>query len=298
MQEKRDIYQAVTDRIIEALERGCPPWVRPWTLGAGDGRPRNAATGRPYHGVNQLLLWATAQEAGYRADRWLTYRQAAEAGGHVRRGERGTLVVFWKFVEREVLDGDGQPVLNEDGRPRTRVIPFARGYTVFNVEQCDGLPGRMQVPEEPPGWDPLAEAEQIVQASGARIEHRGNRAFYQRRADFIRVPPRGAFRDQGGYYATLLHELVHWTGHKDRLDRKFGRFGDADYAFEELVAELGAAFLCARLGIRGELRHEGYINSWLEVLKQDKRAIFRAASRAREAAEYLAEDNRAIEAAA
>ncbi len=288
MQDKRDIYQAVTDRIIEALERGCPPWVRPWTPTSGDDRPRNAVSGRPYHGVNQLLLWATAQEAGFRTDRWLTYRQARELGGHVRQGEKGTLVVFWKFVEHEERDRDGNVVHDEDGNPRTRVIPFARGYTVFNVEQCDDLPESMLPVERDPDWEPFEEAERLVQASGARIEHRGNRAFYRRSGDFIRIPPRGAFADQGGYYATLMHELTHWTGHESRLDRKFGRaFGDADYAFEELVAELGAAFLCANLGIQGELRHEGYISSWLEVLKQDKRAIFRAASLARKAAEYL-----------
>lgn len=292
MQTKKDLYQAVTDRIVQALEQGTVPWVRPWKAQPGDDRPRNAVTGRPYHGINHLLLWATAIERGYQTDRWLTYRQAQEAGGHVRRGEKGTLVVFWKFVEREVLDEQGRPLLDEDGQPRRRVIPFARGYTVFNVEQCEDLPERLLPREEPPTWSPFEAAEQVVAASGATIRHRGSQAFYSPEGDFICMPPRGSFPTQDGYYATLMHELTHWTGHPRRLARKLGRVhGDADYAFEELVAELGSAFICARLGITGELRHEGYIASWLEVLKQDKRAIFRAAARAREAAEYLVGDN-------
>ena len=288
--KKFDIYQSVTQRILEALERGERPWSRPWRLNPTDGVPRNAVTGRPYHGINVLLLWGAAQLEGYTSQRWLTYRQASEAGGHVRKGERGELIVFWKFLERERLDDDGRPVLGDDGEPQTVTIPVARGYFVFNTEQCEDLPeGLAPAPEADPDWDPAPAAEAFVAATGAQIRHGGNRAFYAPAADRIQMPHREQFAGEDGYYGTLLHELTHWTGAEHRLHRRFDRFGTEAYAFEELVAELGAAFLCARLGLAAEPRedHASYLRSWLKVLKEDHKAIFSAAAAARAATEFL-----------
>lgn len=291
MSKKFDIYQSVTNRIVEALERGARPWNRPWRTLPGDGVPRNAVSGRPYHGINVMLLWGAAQLRGFSSQRWLTYRQAREAGGHVRKGETGELVVFWKFLRKEKHDEEGHPVLDAEGNPVEETVPIARGYWVFNVEQCEGLPEAVAglSPVEDPEWDPVPGAEAFVAATGAEIHHGGNRAFYAPHADRIQMPPRERFEEQDTYYGTLLHELTHWTGHGSRLGRRFDRFGSEAYAFEELVAELGAAFLCARLGLASEPRedHAGYIDHWLEVLKKDKKAVFTAASAARSAVEYL-----------
>jgi antirestriction protein ArdC len=294
MSKKFDIYENVTNRLLEALERGTRPWSRPWRTVPGEGVPRNAVSGRPYHGINVMLLWGASQLRGFSSQRWLTYRQARTAGGHVRHGEKGELIVFWRFLERERQrerhDDDGRPVLDEDGLPRKEIIPLARGYTVFNVEQCEDLPESVSGGRETdPEWDPVPGAEAFIAATGADIRHGGNRAFYAPHADRIQMPPRGRFDQVDGYYDTLLHELTHWTGHESRLGRQFDRFGSEAYALEELVAELGAAFLCARLGLASEPRedHAGYINGWLRVLKRDKKAIFSAASAARSALEYL-----------
>lgn len=292
---KRDLYQEVTDRIIAALENGHAPWVKPWsgdTAATLSGMPVNAITSRPYHGVNVPLLWTEERVRGFATGRWLTFRQARDAGAHVRKGEKGTLVVFFKPIEKQAADRDGRPLVDGRGEPVLKTIPLLRGFTVFNVDQVEDLPEQYRVdPPLPEGFAPIQAAEATVTQSGVMLRHGGDQAFYTPVFDRVQMPPREAFVDAQGYYGTLLHELTHWTGHQSRLARegiiKHEGFGSESYAFEELVAELGSAFLCAQLGIHGDLRHEGYIASWLSVLRKDKRAIFRAASQARKAADFL-----------
>jgi len=278
---RRDICREVTDAIVAELERGVAPWVRPWNV-PDPGLPRNGATGRGYHGLNVVLLWAAANRNGYASQQWFTYKQAQELGGHVRRGERSSLVTFWKFLERAERD----PETGETVRKR---IPLLRHYNVFNREQCDGLPEPEASPVASLSEQERHErAERFMGATGAEIRHGGGRAFYSPHGDYVQLPPFATFRDGASYYGTACHELAHWSGQPSRCNRTFGgRFGDDAYAAEELVAELGAAFLCAELGIDGQLQHPEYLGNWLQVLRNDKRAIFTAASKAREAAEYL-----------
>jgi antirestriction protein ArdC len=240
----------------------------------------------PYRGINVIMLWAQAVAKGYAAPIWMTFKQAQELGAHVRKGETGTLVVYASTITR--TDSDGQ-----SGEDVERTIPFMKGYTVFNVEQIDGLPGIYHQPAQEP-LDPMARnalADRFFTATTADIHHGGNRAFYSEGDDRVQMPPFETFRDPESYYATLAHELTHWTKHPRRLDREFGRkrWGDEGYAIEELVAELGAAFICADLGLATEPRadHAAYIASWIKVLKDDKRAIFSAAAHAERAAEFL-----------
>ena len=243
------------------------------------------AEGKPYRGVNVLMLWASAMEKGYGSPIWMTYRQAAELGGQVRKGEKGSLVVYAASVTKTVTDDKGEAEEKE--------IPFMKGYTVFNVEQIDGLPGHYYA-TAPPATNGIARldaADRFFAATDATIRHGGSQAFYSPGQDLVQMPPMPSFHSQEGYYATLAHEMTHWTRHTSRLDRDFGRqrFGDAGYAMEELVAEIGAAYLCADLGITPETRedHAAYIGSWLKVLRDDKRAIFTAASHADRAADHL-----------
>ena len=284
---RQDIYTRVTNQITLQLEKGIRPWIKPWSVEHTAGRitrplRHNAV---PYRGVNVLLLWSEALAKGYAAPLWMTYKQSQEMGAQVRKGEHGSLVVFAdRFTKRET-DSAGQDVERE--------IPFMKGYTVFNVEQIDGLPAHYYAqPSNPlPLSDRLAHADQFVTATGAAIHLGGNQAYYSPAADRIQLPPFEAFKDKESFYATALHELSHWTRHETRLDRDFGRqrFGDAGYAREELVAELGSAFLCADLGITPEIRedHADYIGHWLNVLAEDNRAIFQAAAHAQRAADFL-----------
>ncbi len=280
----RDLYAETTARIVAALEQGAPPWVRPWSHDR-DTLPMNASSRRPYRGINALLLAIEASTHGYPLNRWLTYRQASELGGQVRQGEHGTLVVFWKLrkiaATADVYPEPEAPDLHQ------RVVPLLRAFTVFNLGQVDGVPPALQVVERHT-WEPEARAEELLLMSGATIHHGGARAYYQPGDDEIHLPPPHAFSEAGGYYGTALHELTHWTSHASRCNRQLGqRFGDDAYAAEELIAEMGAAFLCAHCRIDGELHHAGYLSSWLKVLRQDKRAIFVAATRAQQAADYL-----------
>jgi antirestriction protein ArdC len=247
--------------------------------------PMNAASRRPYRGINALLLAVEATSQGYPLNRWLTYRQASELGGQVCRGERGTTVVLWRLRKLSAAANahpdEGEPDLHE------RVIPLLRAFTVFNLAQADGVAPELQTIERH-NWDPDARAEDLLQMSGATIRHGGSRAFYRPGDDEIHLPPPRAFAEAGQYYATGLHELTHWTAHPSRCNRQLGqRFGDDAYAAEELIAEMGAAFLCAHCRLDGELHHAGYLASWLKVLRADKRAIFVAATRAQQAADYL-----------
>ena len=213
---QEDLYANVTGRIIDALERGAPPWVRPWSQDV-DSVPMNAASRRPYRGINALLLTLEANSHGYALNRWLTYRQASELGGQVRRGERGTTVVLWKLrklsATANAYPDEGEPDLHE------RVIPLLRAFTVFNLAQVDGVPATLQAVERH-DWNPDASAENLLQMSGATIRHGGSRAFYRPSDDEIHLPPPRAFADAGRYYATALHELCHWSSHPSRCNRQ------------------------------------------------------------------------------
>lgn len=283
------LYDEVTDRIIQELEEGRVPWVQPWgRLGAPTvGLPHNAVSGRPYSGVNILVLWGEGMARGYYGQGWLTFRQALAAGGVVRKGERGTSVVFAdRFVPKE---GPGRtPVPDGTDRDR-REVAFLKRFTLFNVAQCDGLSGAtVSEPEPLPVREIVPVAEAVIAASGVDFRIGGDRAYYAPCADFVQVPPQPAFFEQVNYYRTCLHELTHATGHASRLDRNLvNAFGSKDYAREELVAEIGSAFLCASLGIEPTVRHADYLAGWLEVLREDRRAIFRAASAASKAADWL-----------
>jgi antirestriction protein ArdC len=287
MTEKLDVYSRVTNKIIADLERGNLTWLQPWQAGHQAGpvsRPLRAG-GKAYRGVNVLMLWAAAMEKGYSCPLWLTYKQAAELGGQVRKGEHGSLVVYADKITKTGTDDTGADVEIK--------IPFMKGYTVFNAEQIDGLPGHFYatVPPLNNEINRLDPVESFFASTKANIQHGGNRAFYSPDRDLVQMPELQSFRDSESYYATLAHEMTHWTRHETRLNRDLGRkrFADAGYAMEELVAEIGAAFLCADLGIIPETRddHAAYIASWLTVLKDDKRAIFTAASHAQKAADYL-----------
>ena len=285
---RADVYQTVTDQIIAELEKGVRPWQRPWNASHLDGRvvlPLRH-NGIAYRGVNILSLWMAALAKGYGAPVWMTFKQATDLGGGVRKGEKGSLVVYADSITRKETDA-------ATGEEREADIHFMKGYTVFNVEQIDGLSAHYYVKPEPlPETFPrIARAEGFFAAGGAVIRHGGNQAYYAIGSDHVQMPPFESFRDPESYYATLAHECTHWTRHPSRLDRSFEqkRFGDDGYAMEELVAELGAAFLCAGLALSPELRadHASYLDHWLSILKADKRAIFTAAAHAQRAADLL-----------
>lgn len=288
--EKADVYSRVTNKIIADLEKGELTWRKPWssdTLAGRIMRPLRQ-NGMAYQGINIIMLWASAIEQGFTAPMWMTLRQANELGGKIQKGSRGSLVVYAdKITKQETNDSTGET--------EEQVIPFMKGYTVFNVEQIDGLPAHYYAKPEAPkpadGMERRAELDAFFAGTGAVIQHGGNRAYYSQGTDHIQMPPFSLFADPESYYATLAHEATHWTKHETRLDRDFGRktWGDEGYAREELVAEIGSAFLCAELCITPETRedHAAYIASWLKVLKEDKRAIFSAASHAQRAADFL-----------
>lgn len=285
-ENRANLYDEVTARIVAELEAGRFPWVQPWgRIGrTGPGLPRNALTARTYSGVNILILWGAVIEHDWPSQSWLTFRQAQEAGGCVRKGEHGEIVVyadrFTPEAEKERAQRDGD---------EARAVPFLRRFTVFNVAQCEGLrTGLASDPVPLPEREIVPVAEDVIAASGVDFRIGGDRAFYAPDPDFVQVPPQPAFFDQINYYRTCLHELTHATGHPKRLGRDLkNAFGSKDYAREELVAEMGSAFLCAALGIVPTVRHADYIGSWLEVLREDNRAIFRAASAATKAADWL-----------
>ncbi|CAN5319274.1 zincin-like metallopeptidase domain-containing protein [soil metagenome] len=282
---RASLYDEVTARIISELEAGRVPWVQPWgKTGTGPGLPRNALTARSYSGVNVLILWGAVIEQGWPSQSWLTFRQAIEAGGCVRKGERGTTVVY---ADRFIPEAERARAVETGGD--AKAIPFLKRFTVFNVAQCEGLrPGLAADPAPLPERQIVPVAESVIAASGVDFIVRGDRAFYVPSLDFVQVPPQPAFFEQINYYRTCLHELTHATGHVSRLGRNLtNSFGGKDYAREELIAEMGSAFLCAALGIEPTVRHADYLASWLEVLREDSRAIFRAASAASKAADWL-----------
>jgi antirestriction protein ArdC len=282
-QHQQDLYARITSQIVQTIERGIDDWQMPWHVQAdGVFFPTNAVSQLPYRGVNTVILWAAAQERGFDSGLWGTYRQWQALGAQVRKGERGTPIVVWKSasgIDAETEGSDEQP-----GRPRL----FARSYTVFNVAQVDGYTPE-PVPELPES-ERIAFADAFFTDLGATIKHGGCTAYYDRVTDHIQMPRFVSFKEPLGYYSTLAHELTHWTGAPHRLDRDLsGRFGSARYAMEELIAELGAAFLMASLGLSVVPRddHAGYVFSWLRTLKEDSRAVFTAASRAQHAVDWM-----------
>jgi antirestriction protein ArdC len=285
--EKQDVYTRITNKIVADLEQGVRTWMKPWNAGNTGGRIMRPLrfNGVPYSGINILMLWAESVTQGFASPTWMTFRQASELNAHVRKGEKGSLVVYANSITRSEE--------GKDGEESEREIHYMKGYTVFNVEQIEGLPeiyyAKPEVKTTP--VERIAQAEAFFAATKADIRYRGDRAYYSAENDYIQMPVIEAFRDAESFYSTLAHESAHWTKHKSRLDRDMGRkqWGDEGYAREELVAELASAFLSADLGITPETRedHASYIAEWLSVLKDDKRAIFSAASHAQKAVDFL-----------
>ncbi|MGV1760577.1 ArdC family protein [Rhizobium sp. A22-96] len=289
-QPRFDIYARITDLIVEQLGKGVRPWVQPWsvtTLGGRVSRPLRFS-GEPYSGINVLLLWSESLARGFSSQTWMTYRQAVELGGHVRKGESGSTVVFANRIRKTEIDGKDDDVERE--------IPFLKAYTVFNIAQIDGLPANYTTPSKDAVPTPISRlplADAFFAGAGAVIRHGGDKAFYAPGPDIIQMPPIETFRDVESYYATLAHEHIHWAGARHRLDRDLSRYTKdrSERAREELIAELGAVFLAADLGIAPEMEprpdHASYLASWLTVLKNDKRFIVQAAAQAQRAVGYL-----------
>jgi len=272
--ERLNLYQDVTNKVITQMEKGVDSWQKCWS----STMPRNLSSQRDYRGINTLLLWLQQNDKGYAAGDWLSFKQAKDLGGNVKKGERGCRIVFFKKLDKEVED--------RKGKTEVRQILMAKYSTVFNVAQIENL-DKEKLKETQREHQ---EAQQIIEGSGATII--GGQPSYSPKQDVIKMPEPASFNSLDEYYATTLHELVHWSGNESRLDRSFENsktWGDEAYAAEELVAELGSAFLSAQCGIKGKLQHAEYLNNWVKVLKQDDKAIFRAASKAREASEFINE---------
>lgn len=281
-----DLYQTITDKIIAQLEVGTAPWVRPWSVEA-DPFPRNAISQRSYRGINNILLGIEHVAHGYTTNQWLTFRQALQLGGNVRRGERSSPVIYY---EAKVIEKPDDATVADGYEPEKRFVPLLKVFHVFNLDQIENLPEKLQPTPSDFTWEAGPTAEHLIEASEASIRHQGFQAFYSPLNDVIYLPPQSTFADASSYYGTALHELAHWTGHTSRLGRKLGRrFGDAAYAVEELIAEMGAAFLATHCRLDGQLQHASYIASWLDVLHRDKRAVLIAAAQAQKAADYLLE---------
>jgi len=274
VQQRSSVYQIVTEQILKQLESGTAPWHRPWTTQV----PKNLVSGRAYRGINVFLLASN----GYGSPYWLTYKQATERGGHVRKGEHGTKVVFWKIGTREVEDADGDTI--------ERKSILLRYYTVFNIEQCEGI----AAPDSTRTVNPIEECERIVQGmpNPPAMEQDG-RAWYRPSTDTVGMPSRNAFNSPEEYYSTLFHELTHSTGHAKRVGRdgieKLNTFGSESYSKEELIAEMGAAMLCGVAGIERKTlsNSAAYLKSWVDVLRSDSRMVVSAAAQAQKAADYI-----------
>jgi len=269
------VYQQVTDRIIQELENGAAPWIKPWTTHAGN-EDQNIISKKPYAGINRLILGMS----GYSMSYWASFKQWQELGASVKKGEKGTMIVFYSPIQKDSINP-------ESGEAEKSIYHCLKSYYVFNACQVEGIEFENTKPVLPE-FNPVPALEDRLIKSGANIKHGSNSAFYRPSEDSIHLPNKTDFKTESDYYATALHELVHWSGAKHRLDRTKGkRFADSAYAFEELVAELGAAFLCQDYSIAGDLRHADYIGSWLKCLKADNKAIFNAAALAQKAADYI-----------
>ena len=269
---KTDIYETVTNRIIENLENGCIPWIKPWhTENTLD---KNIKTGNEYNGINRVILGMS----GYQSNIWGSFKQWKDLGANVKLHEKGTAIVFYKPVSGVKVTSEGDEIIYNS--------VFTTSY-VFNAEQVEGIEIKPRDIEDKPFLNNL-DIDTMVMNTGANIRHGGNSAYYRPSEDYINMPVKSDFNDEAGYYATLLHELTHWSGAKHRLDRTKGkRFGDTAYAFEELIAELGSAFLCEKYAVKGDIRHEGYIQSWLQALKNDNKMIFKASAYAQKSTDYI-----------
>lgn len=287
---KRDFRQEVTDSIVEMLEKGTAPWQKPWDAEKSFELPFNPESAKAYRGGNALHLMAVGVQKGYSDPRWLTYRQAQENGWQVRKGERGTHIEFWQFNDDRGKQAPGEQSA-EESTTRDRRAPIHRVYTVFNAQQVDGIPSHQR--KQAQEWEVVQAGEQILANSGAEIAHdQRDRAFYSRATDSIHLPPQHAFAHPADYYGTALHELGHWSGHPSRLNRQTlnesYRFGDPNYAKEELRAELTSVFLAAERGIpHNPEQHAAYVKAWVAALKEDKNEIFRAAKDANRAADFV-----------
>ena len=277
---RRDLYQEVTDKIVASIEAGTAPWLRPWADLAEMGMPQNGLSNRPYSGVNTALLFMASQAQGYDSNRWYTYKQAAELGAQVRRGEKSTAVVFFKMLQASERGNDAT-------QEKSRTIPFLTEYRVFNASQIDGLAPEQKLVRS---WTPIEAVNEVVARLKPDIRFGGNRAFYAvgHDRDFIQMPHEGAFPSAGDFSATLLHEISHWTGAEHRLNRQFGAWGSENYDREEIRADLASSFLCAELGVPTNLdANAAYIGSFVRRLKSDKFEIFRAMKDASRIAEFV-----------
>jgi antirestriction protein ArdC len=284
---RASLYDEITDKIIAELEAGRVPWVQPWGTAAAKAplaMPKNTSTGRQYSGVNVLILWGAVIERGFIGQSWLTFRQALSLGGHVRKGEWGTTVIY---ADRFVPNDDKKRAAKTG--EEAQAIPFLKRFTVFNTDQCDELPDNISTAAPRPLPDMIEPSvEALIKAIGINFRIGGNRAFYVPSEDYVQVPPPAAYFEPVNWHRTALHELGHASGHSSRLNRDLSAaHGSKKYAFEELIAELCAAFSCASLGILPTVRHSDYIGSWIEVLREDNRAIVRAASQATKAADFI-----------
>jgi antirestriction protein ArdC len=279
-----DIYAEVTNQIIAMLEKGVVPWRSPILGQSKAGHPKNLESGKEYRGVNVFLLAFTAWAQGYESSYWMTFNQAKQRGGIVKKGEKASMIVFWK--EYEVTD-------KETGEPKKAGV--LRYYNVFNASQCDGIEIPDAVEFTPLDFQPMYDAERLVKgyADGPAMESGGQQACYRPLTDTVRMPEPSRFASAEEYYSTLFHELGHSTGHSRRLDRKLDTepmpFGSADYGKEELIAEMSAAFLCGHIGIRPAVieNQAAYLQGWLKKLKDDKRLVIAAAGAAQKAADWI-----------
>lgn len=279
------VHEQVTHKLLEQLEQGVVPWRKRWQLAGPEELPRNLVSDRPYSGINIILLWLTSLEAGYSDQRWLTFNQVKELGGSIK-GQSATRIIF---------AGQGKKK-NDDGEDESYTC--VKFYNVFNAEQVAGI----ELEPEPAG-EPfeirLQHVEDFTGAVGVPIIHGGNRAFYSPSQDVITLPPRESFFDEQGYWATLLHELAHASGHSSRLNRTFSKRGTPEYAFEELIAELASCFLAAELGVPPFFEDAaGYLDHWCDLLGDKPTAIFSAAAAASKAAAYLQEQAQPLAVAA
>ena len=266
------IYDEVTNRIIERLEQGSIPWLKPWhTTNTLD---KNIKTGNEYNGINRIILGMS----GFDSNIWGSFKQWKDLGANVKLHEKGTAIVFYKPVSGVKVTSEGDEIIYNS--------VFTTSY-IFNAEQVEGIEIKPRVIEDKP-FSNNVMVDTMVTNTGAHIKHGGNSSYFSPSEDYINMPIKSDFFDEANYYATLLHELTHWSGHKHRLDRTKGkRFGDTQYAFEELIAELGSAFLCEKYAVKGDIRHEGYIQSWLKALKNDNKMIFKASAYAQKSTDYI-----------
>ena len=275
---KKDIYQQITNQIISDLEKGALIWEKPWEGGFG-GMPKNVFSKSFYSGINTVILWGRQAQLGAESSQWLTFRQAQNLGGRIRKGEKAACVIFYKKITVEDKETEEE-----------KTIPVLKTYPVFNLSQCEGLDRLKEVSDKKKlSFEDIKQAEDLIKSLGAKITFAPvDKACYRPLKDQVLMPKKEQFKTGEGFYSTMFHELSHWTGHESRLNRKKGsRFGSKDYAFEELIAEISASFICCHLGFKYSTQHSAYIQSWIEVLKEDKTAVFRASSQAQKAAEFI-----------